>query len=84
MDWLKISELNFVPIKPTKGHIGFVSFIINDLIYVSSIAVHTRPDGSIRLVYPRIRNLDVFHPINREFGVAIENAVGKQVMSFYY
>jgi hypothetical protein len=74
-----ISEVNFLPIKQNGSHIGFVSFIFEGSFYFSSIAVHVRSNGGIRLVYPRSRNLDIFHPINRVTGVTIEKEIENQI-----
>lgn len=70
-----VSEINLVPIKPRFGHIAFASFVLFDMLYISSVAVYTRPGGGIRLVYPRKKNLDVCHPIKQELGAAIEEAI---------
>lgn len=77
-----VSEINIVPIKPKNGHIAFVSFILFEKLYINSVAVYTRFGGGIRLVYPRKKNLDVCHPINHEFGDAIENEVLMEILKY--
>ena len=89
---MKISEVNIQFIKPVDGLIGFASFVIDDSFYVGSIGIHERLDGNgHRLTYPNKKSSTnqrpIFHPINREVGVAIENAILtklKNVMSKIY
>lgn len=82
-----LSEVNVTPIKPQGGLIAFASIVIDESIYLSSIAVHLRPDGSYRLLYPtkRIgeRTVNFFHPINRETSKRIEAAVFKKCEEIY-
>ena len=64
----KISEIQITPVKPNNGLIAFCSFVLYEAVYCSSIALFTRPDGTIRLVYPTkklgSKDLNIFHPIN--------------------
>jgi len=76
------SEINIVPIKPKNGHVAFVSFILFEKLYISSVAVYTRFGGGIRLVYPRKKNLDVCYPINHEFGDAIEQEILMEILKY--
>ena len=79
---MKISEVNITPIKPQDGLIAFASVVVDDHLYLSSIAVYTRPDGSYRLLYPTKklgeRILNLFHPISREASKQIEAAIFKR------
>lgn len=77
-----VSEISLVPIKPKYGHIAFASFVLFDALYVSSVAVYTRPHGGIRLVYPRKKNLDVCHPIKNELGLMIEEAITDEMQRY--
>lgn len=74
-----ISEINITPIKPNGGLVAFASFVLFEAIYCGSVAVFTRPDGSYRLSYPNKRvgerELDIFYPISRQAGIAIEQAI---------
>ena len=76
----KITEIQILPIKPQSGLIGFASFVLNDSIYLSSIGIHTKIDCSgVRLTYPTKivagQQITLFHPINKETSLAIEQAV---------
>ncbi|MDP2637545.1 MAG: septation protein SpoVG family protein [Candidatus Levybacteria bacterium] len=74
-----ISEIQIIPIKPQNGLIGFASFVLDGNIYLGSIGIITRPEGGYRLVYPTkkvgLRNINIFHPINKEFANSIEKEV---------
>ncbi len=72
----ELTEIQFVPIKPVNGLVGFVSFVLNDCLYLGSIGVMTKMPNGYRLVY-QTRNtsgnsINVFHPINKEFAVMVE------------
>jgi stage V sporulation protein G len=81
MSEIVISEIQIVPVKPHNGLIAFASCVINSQIYLSSIAIYSRPDGSgYRLLYPTKTlsngtSLSLFHPINRECGRTLEEAI---------
>ncbi|OGC51771.1 hypothetical protein A2982_00630 [candidate division WWE3 bacterium RIFCSPLOWO2_01_FULL_39_13] len=78
-----------MPIKPKDGLVAFASFVLNDYLYLSSIGIMTRPQGGYRLVYPtkivRNRQINIFHPINKNFATLIHAEVVKkfeEVMSY--
>jgi stage V sporulation protein G len=79
---MRISEVNIYPVKPQDGLIAFASVVVDDHLYLSSIAVYTRLDGSYRLLYPTKklgeRILNLFHPISREASKQIEDAIFKK------
>lgn len=74
-----ISEVQIVPVKANNGLIGFASFVLYEAIYCGSVGVFTRPNGGYRLVYPTRKmigkDIDVYYPINKQVGLAIEEAV---------
>jgi len=78
----RLSEIQIIPIKPQNGLVAFASFILDESLYLGSIAIMTRPNGGYRLVYPTKkvaeRNLNIFYPINKEFSQVIENEVVRQ------
>jgi len=79
---MRVSEVHITPVKPDKGLIAFASIVIDDNIYLNSIAVYTKLDGSYRLLYPTKtvgnRSLGLFYPINREASKKIEEVVFKR------
>jgi len=87
---VRISEIQILPIKPQNGLVAFASFVLNNSLYFGSIAIMTRPQGGYRLLYPTkkvgARNLNIYHPINRDFAELIEKEVIKkfeEVMNKY-
>ena len=75
----QITEIQIIPVKPKDGIIAFTSFLLDECLYLSSIAIMTRPQGGFRLVYPTKkvgnRDINLFHPINKNFSQMIEEAV---------
>lgn len=77
---MKITEVNVTPVKPQNGLVAFASVVIDDCLYLGSIGVYSRLDGSgYRITYPTKKlaekNLNIFHPISKEAGQLIEQAV---------
>lgn len=76
---MKVSEVNVVPIKPSDGLVAFASVVVDSSLYLGSIGVHSRPNGTYRITYPTKRlgskELSLYHPINRDIGQQIEQAV---------
>ncbi len=82
---IKLTEIQIVPVRPSKGLVAFVSFILNDSFFVGDVAIYTRIDQpGYRLVYP-VRYLvtglriNCFKPIHKPVADEIEN----QVSSYY-
>lgn len=75
----RISEIQIIPIKPQDGLVAFASFVLDNNLYLGSIGILTRPEGGYRLVYPTkkvgFRNINIYHPINKEFAEFIEKEV---------
>lgn len=75
-----VSEVQIVPVKPRDGLVAFASCVVNGQFYVGDIAIYTRLNGGYRLVYPARtlptgKRINCFHPINRDVGEAVEQAV---------
>ena len=69
-----------VPIKPVDGLVGFASCVVDGQLYLGSIGIHKRLDGSgYRLTYPTknigTHKINYFHPVSREAGEAIEQTI---------
>lgn len=47
-----ITEIEITPIRPREGLVAFASCVIDQWLYLGSIAVVTRLDGGYRLTYP--------------------------------
>lgn len=83
-DDIQITEIQFTPVRPTNGHVGFVSFIYNGLLKIDSVAVYTRlnpaPTQNLyRLVYPQLKGYNVVYPINKETGDCVEKEVSSYI-----
>ena len=78
---IKISEVQVNFIKPNNGIIAFASLVINNSIYLNSIAIHQKLNSSEhRITYPTKRlgienSVNLFHPINKTTSLAIEKAI---------
>lgn len=77
---MKITEIQIIPIKPNNGLVAFASIVVDGNLYLGSIGIHTRIDGSgYRLTYPTKpvggRDLNIYHPVNKNASEAIEQAI---------
>lgn len=81
---LIVNEVEIHLTKPKGGVIAYASIVAGGCIHLSSIAVHQKLDGSgYRLTYPTRKIgetcFNIFHPINREMSLAIEQAIFKKL-----
>ena len=81
---MDVTEVDVAFVKPRDGLIGFASVVLDDQLYLSGIAIHTRLAGSgYRLTYPTRRvgdnQFSLFHPIRKPVGLAIERAIVEKV-----
>jgi DNA-binding cell septation regulator SpoVG len=77
---MKVTEVDIAFVKPRDGLVAFASIVLNDQLYLGSIGVHQKlSDGGYRLTYPTRKlgetQFQVFHPIRKSLGLAIEQAV---------
>jgi len=77
---MKITEIQIIPIKPREGLVAFASVVVENSLYLGSLGVYTRLDGSgYRITYPTKKignkNINIYHPINKETSKAIEEAI---------
>lgn len=71
-----VSEVKIEIVKPNNGLIGFASVVINDSIYLGSIAVYKKLNAQgYRILYPKKGDFDIFHPITKEASNLIEEAI---------
>lgn len=82
-----VSEINVTPVKPNNGLIAIASVVIDSSIYLNSIAVYTKLDGSYRLLYPtkQVGNklVGYHHPINQQTSRLIEKAIFKKCSELF-
>ena len=80
----EVTEVEFVPIKPRQGLVGFVSCVVDGKLYLGGIGVHTVLNGDrLRMTYPTRKvgnvNIPLYHPVNAEAGEAIREAITRKV-----
>ena len=76
----QVSEVQIKIVKPKDGLVAFASLVLDGKLYLSSIGIFTRLDGTgFRLTYPTkkvgVTDMQIYHPINKEVSEAIEEAV---------
>jgi len=85
---MKITEVQIIPIKPKDGLIAFASVVIDNNLYLGSIGIHTKLNGSgYRLTYPTKKvgnkNINIYHPINKMASKIIERAIIEKVKQIF-
>ncbi len=82
---LAVTEVDFQPIRPRQGLLGFASLVLNHSLRIAGIAVYARPDGSgIRLVFPERMlphgaKIELICPITRPCGELLTQAVAEYI-----
>ncbi len=77
-----VSEVNIEIVKPQNGLVGFANIVIESNIYLSGIAIYKKLNAEgYRLLYPKKNGFSLFHPINKETSVAIEEAIFSKLKS---
>lgn len=84
----KITEVQIKIVKPKDGLVGFASIVLDEKLYLGSIGVFTKLDGSgYRITYPTKKagadSLNVYHPITEELGKEIELAVVERAKELF-
>ncbi|MFA6533170.1 MAG: septation protein SpoVG family protein [Patescibacteria group bacterium] len=77
---MRITEIQIIPIKPKDGLVAFGSLVLDDCLYLGSIGIYQKLDGSgYRITYPTKKigekNINIYHPINQEASRVIEMAI---------
>ncbi len=76
---MKVTEVDIAFVKPKDGLIAFASVVLDDQLYLGSIAIHQKLSGGYRLTYPTRKagstQFNVFHPIRQRLSAAIEQAI---------
>jgi stage V sporulation protein G len=81
---MKITRVKITRIRPVGGMVAFADVVLDEQLLLSSIAIHEKRDGSgYRLTYPsKISGkfeFPIFHPISKELGLRIEEAITKKL-----
>lgn len=85
---MTVTEINIIPIKPKDGLIGFASVVLENSLYLGSIGLYSRLDGTgYRITYPTKKvaekDLNIYHPINRDLSQEIERAVTQKARELF-
>ena len=85
---MKITEVQIIPIKPKDGLVAIASVIADNCLFLGSVGIYTRIDGSgYRITYPTKkignRDMNIYHPINKETSKAIEEAIISKVKEIF-
>jgi len=77
---MTVKKVEIIPIKPQEGLLAFASVEIDDRIYIGSIGVHKRRDGSgFRITFPTRKvgdhQLTICHPTAPGLSKEIESAI---------
>jgi DNA-binding cell septation regulator SpoVG len=77
---MRISKIELIPIKAQQGLMAFASLVLEDSIFLGSIGVHKKLDGSgYRLTYPTKKagpaNIILYHPITSDLSKRIEEMI---------
>ena len=88
MKIMKITEIQIIPIKSRDGLVAFASIVLENSVYLGSIGVYTRIDGSgYRITYPTKiigdKSINIYHPINKETSETIEKAIISKVKKIF-
>lgn len=83
-----VSEVNITPVKPTDGLVAFASCVIDGQLFIGSLGVHQRLDGTgYRITYPTkkvgSRQLNFYHPLAKEAGSLIEQAIVAKCLELF-
>lgn len=81
---MKITEVQIIPIKANNGLIAFGNVLFDDSLFLGSIGIHKKLDGNgYRITYPTKKigekNINIFHPINKQTSKLIEDEIIKKV-----
>lgn len=85
---MKITEVQIIPIKANNGLIAFGSVLLDNILFLGSIGIHKKLDGSgYRITYPTKKigdkDINIFHPINKETSKFIEDEIIKKVSKLF-
>lgn len=73
---MRITEIHIHPVIPQNGLVAFVNLVIDDALFLGSIAVHEKRDGSgYRLTYPTKGKGYLFHPTRPHLSRALEDRI---------
>lgn len=73
---MQITEIHIHPVTPQRGLVAFANIVLDGQLFLGSIAVHEKRDGSgYRITYPTKGKGYLFHPIHKPLSIALEQAI---------
>ncbi|MBA7645028.1 hypothetical protein ES703_52780 [subsurface metagenome] len=86
---MDVNEVQIIPVKPHNGLLAFASCVIDDRLYLGSIAIYTKlNEKGFRLVYPTKKigntNIPIFHPVNKDTAETIHKAIAEKLEKLYH
>ena len=84
---MEISNIKIKKLIPNKGHVGFVSCIIDNWLYIGNIAIFTRLNSEeLRLVFPekkiRDKKISLFYPVTTETYYKLEKIISDKFKKY--
>jgi DNA-binding cell septation regulator SpoVG len=84
---MHVTEVDIAFVKPKDGLIAFASVVLDDHLYLSGIAIHSKlVDSGYRRTYPTRKvgdaTFSLFHPIRKPVGLAIERAIIEKLKTY--
>lgn len=78
-----ISKIKIKKLIPDRGHIGFVSCIVDNWLYLGNIAIFLRLNSDqIRLVFPEKKvgekKISIFYPLVKEKYIELEKIIQEE------
>lgn len=77
-----ITEVRLTAIQPIGGMVAMARVVLNNAIALDSIGIHTKLSGGYRLTYPNKNGRQLYQPISKAAGIAIENAIFNEVSKY--
>src|SRR5260221_11114589 len=81
---MQVTEVDIAFVRPRDGLIAFASVVLDDQLYLSGIAIHSKLAGSgYRLTYPTRKvgaaQFSLFHPIRKPVALLVEQAIAEKL-----
>ncbi len=77
---MQVTEIHIHPVTPQRGLVAFANIVMEGQLFLGSIAVHEKLDGSgYRITYPKKGDGYLFHPICKPLSKALEQAIISEV-----
>jgi len=84
---MQATEVDIAFVKPKDGLIALATVVLDDQLYLSGIAIHSKLVGSgYRLIYPTRKvgeaQFSVLNPTGKPVGLAIEQSIVEKLKNY--